>query len=196
MHAIFTQGLKMPPLPVNNGSLYVLEMTDPHKGPRALEMEDDYLATHPDFTPHGIDYWITNDGAILLYVVTHWINYTDSVEVFQYFPDKGSVKYVRSIYEKSMVNLNNVVVFGEDDLYVSHWKYFNNEVLHILEQLLYLPLTNVYHIVDGKLKSAVSGLCSANGINKSRNGRSVDIFWKELFCFAISLVYQLLFQLF
>ena len=163
----------MPLTAANNGSLYVLDLADPHKGPRQLKMEGNYSVAHPDFTPHGISHWVTEDGSIYLYVVTHWVNRKDTVEIFQYYPDKESIRFVNSISDETMTILNDLVVLGKDEFYVTNYRYFSNNFLHTLEQFLCLPLTNVYHYKRGKTRTVATNLRGANGINKSRNGKSV-----------------------
>ena len=99
------------------------------------------------------------------------MNYGDTIEVFQYYPDKESVRFVRSILDQSVGNLNDLVMVDEDEFYVTNWKYFNNDFFRLLEVYLHLPITKVYHVIKGKVQTAASGLRGANGINKSRNGR-------------------------
>ncbi len=159
----------------NNGALYVLEMSDPHKmPPKRLTFEGNYLIDHPDFNPHGISYFVTKNNDILIYVICHWSDNKDSIDVFQYYPDKGSVRLVRSITHSLSTNLNNLIVLDEDEFYVTNWRYFNNHFFHVLEQLLRLPLSNVYYVKGGEFSTVETGFKSANGIHVSRNGKYVD----------------------
>ena len=158
--------------PKNNGALYVLEMSNPHKErPKRLIFEEGYLADHSDFNPHGISYFVTQNNDIFLYVICHWSNNKDSIDVFQYYPHKGSVRLVRSITHSLTMNLNNLIVLNEDEFYVTNWKYFNNHFFHVLEQLLRLPLSKVYYFKEGEFTVVETGFRSANGIHVSRNGK-------------------------
>ena len=152
----------------------MIDMTnDPHKGPEPLQFEGSYLTDNPEFNPHGISHWITEKGKILIYVVCHW-NDKDSIDVFQYYPEKKSVKYIRSISDDSAVELNNLIVLSEEEFYVTNSRYFTSHLFGTLEQLFRLPLTKVYYVRDGEFRVVGSGFKGANGINVSRNKQLVD----------------------
>lgn len=162
--------------PDDIGGLYVMDMSDPYSGPRRLQITGNYLNDHTtDFNPHGIDYWITEQNEILLYVICHLDIRTgrDGIDVFRYYPDNSSVEFVRRISDDSGYNLNNLIVLSEDELYVTNWKYFNRPIFHVFEQLLTFPLSNVHHVKNGRFQTVASGLKSANGINISRNKRYI-----------------------
>ena len=152
--------------------LYYLDMSNSLNNPIPLEFENDYLKNNPDFNPHGISYWEDEDGVILLYVICHWRN-GDSVEVFRMNKQTMSVKYEKSIRHDILINMNNLIVIGKDEFYVTQWHYFTNHALQQLEIFLRLPLMSVFYY-NGKIEAvlqAAKGLRSPNGINKSNNNK-------------------------
>ena len=149
----------------------MLDMSDPHKGPKKLDIEGSYLDDHPDLMPHGISSWVAKNGDIFIYVVCHWSGLKDSVEIFQYYPSKASVRHIQSVSDDNVMHLNDLTVIDRDEFYVTNWRYFTNGFLHLLEQLIRLPLNKVYHVKNGKFNVVGSGFYSANGIHVSRNGK-------------------------
>ena len=58
--------------------------------------------------------------------------------------------------------LNNI---NEDEFFVTNWKYFENNILHTIEQFLRLSITKTLHYSKGKVTLVASRLAGANGIN-------------------------------
>ena len=159
------------------GNIYALDLTKSKTDLLTLKFEDLYWENNPDFSPHGISYWYdeaTKD--IYLYVISHW-NWlqSDSIEVFKYNPNALSLKYIKSIRDPLLQNINNLIVMGQDEFYATRWMYFNN-FLHTFEGIYRLPLTSVlYYNTAGKVTEVVTGLKGCNGINKSRNNKYIYI---------------------
>jgi hypothetical protein len=171
-HAIVSSGLQIPYIKEQfHGRIYMLDMTKSKVDPVSLKFEDSYFEDNPNFNPHGISYWHDEDGqSIYLYIISHWIE-DDSIEVFLYKPDSLSLKHVKSIRDPLIVNINNLIVTGFDQFYTTQWMYYKNKVLHQIEQIFQLPLTNVFYYDGKKATIVATGLKQANGINKSRNDK-------------------------
>lgn len=157
-----------------NGSIYMLDMNNVLNGPVKLLMDDDYIKQNPDFNPHGISYWENDKGVIFLYVICHWRK-SDSIEVFRYNPDTLSLKYSHRIQHEQLQLLNNIIVINEDDFFATNVKYFENSILHTIEQFLRLSITKTLHYSKGKVTVAASGLAGANGINISKNKKYIYV---------------------
>ena len=158
-----------------NGSIYMLDMNNVLNGPVKLLMDDEYIKLNPDFNPHGISYWENDKGVIFLYVICHWRK-SDSIEVFQYNPDTLSLKYSHRIEHEQLQFLNNIIIINEDEFFATNWKYFENSILHTIEQFLRLPITKTLHYSKEKVTVAASGLAGANGINISKNKKLFHYF--------------------
>ena len=158
-----------------NGSIYMLDMNNVLNGPVKVLMDDVYIEQNPDFNPHGISYWENDKGVIFLYVICHWRK-SDSIEVFQYNPYTLSLKYTRRIEHEQLQSLNNLIIINEDEFFATNSKYFENSILHTIEQFLRLPITKTLHYSNGKVAVVASGLAGANGINISKNKKLVHYF--------------------
>lgn len=162
----------------NRGALYVLKMDVKQSTPTEIKFTDNYLEDHPHFNPHGISYWVdeTTDE-ILLYVICHWEDHRDSVDMFLYDPKSLSVKFLKRFHDALLSNLNNLVVIGREEFYTTRWHYFTNSILFQIEQLFRLPLNSVVYY-DGNRETGrvvIDGLRSCNGINKANNGRYIYV---------------------
>ena len=150
----------------------MFDLKSPSAGPQKLLIEGSFLRETPDFTPHGMGHWINSDGLVFLYVINHRRE-RDTIECFLYNAESLSLKHRKTIEESSFSNLNDLVLVGLDELYVTHDHYFNIPFLHTFENYLRLPWAFVtYYNGDMKeTKIATTGLASVNGIAKSNSGK-------------------------
>ena len=153
-------------------SLYLLDMANPFGELRKIHLEDGYLESHPDFTPHGISMWMQRNGTVLIYVISHWPT-GDSVEVFKYNPKKVSLTYLRSLRHPILYELNGIVAVDEDTFYATTLFYSRFSIFKMVEMFLRLPLMHVAYFngKTGETKYAATHLSMPNGITESNNKR-------------------------
>ncbi|XP_011409611.2 PREDICTED: serum paraoxonase/lactonase 3-like [Amphimedon queenslandica] len=177
-HSIVTSGVQLDVsvLKPFYGSLYAVDMNVDDPTPIPIKFEENYLEENPYFNPHGLSYWIDNEnGDTLLYIVCHWMDHVDSVDVFLYNPNEFSVTFLKRVSHPLVHELNNIVAVSRHEFYATNWKYFNSKILSRLEQILQLPFNTIIYcnIKDKSCLTAATGLRSCNGINKSRNGKFI-----------------------
>ena len=150
----------------------MFDLKSPSAGPQKLLIEGSFLRETPDFTPHGMGHWINSDGHVFLYVINHRRE-RDTIECFLYNAESLSLKHRKTIQHSSFSYLNDLVLVGLDELYVTHDHYFSTAFLSRFEEYMRLPWTFVtYYNGDMKdVKIATTGLAFANGIAKSNNGK-------------------------
>ena len=153
--------------------IYMLDLNDKESSPVEVKFQKRYLEKNRLFTPHGMSHWENAKGEISLYVVTHWGDRADTIEVFQYFPDSVSLRHLKSISGDLIHNINDVVAVGDMEFYCNNDMYFSHATMRFLEVLLPINLNKViyYNGATGELKPAFTGLKYPNGIAKSNNGR-------------------------
>ena len=119
-------------------------------------------------------HWVTKDGAMILYFINHRKS-GDTVESFRYDPSKKSLVHRRTFRSKQFFNLNDLVLVGLDQFYVTVDHYFSNKAMFQLETYLRVPMAYVlYH--DGEESFVASeGLKYPNGIAKSNDGRYSEL---------------------
>ena len=151
----------------------MVDMNAPIAAPVKLAFTGDFLEQNPDFTPHGLGHW-AGEGDWLLYVINHHKEgLCDTVECFEYHPGNLSLTHLQTFFDPLFHNLNDLVLVGRDEFYVTNDRYFTQLFLHTVETMLRLPLGFVTHY-NGKTnqgKVAISGLRLPNGIAQSNNGR-------------------------
>ena len=150
----------------------MFDLKSPSAGPQKLLIEGSFLRETPDFTPHGMGHWINSDGLVFLYVINHRRE-RDTIECFLYNAESLSLKHRKTIQHSSFSYLNDLVLVGLDELYVTHDHYFSTSFLSSFEEYMRLPWTFVTYYNGGMkdVKIATTGLALANGIAKSNNGK-------------------------
>lgn len=151
----------------------MFDLNNPTQGPKELLLEGDFKERTMDFIPHGVAHWITEDGSIILYVINHRRGKKDFIESFFYNPDTLSLKYRKSFSHPLLREINDLVLVGLDELYVTNDHYFNIEFLKTAETYLRLPFSSVVYYNDAtqEVKTVAKGLKYANGVAMSNNGR-------------------------
>ena len=174
--------------------IYAFDLKYPNEGPMELTIDPAFVNHNDQFNPHGVGHWVTEDGEFLLYVVNHFKE-RDSVECFHYDVEGRFLKHRKSFQHSLLRNLNDIVIVGLDEFYVTVDHYFSIPIVQKVESLLALPLCTVvyYNAKSQDVKVAAQGLKYANGIAMSTNKRYVHIAQQcilEHYCVCNSTVYQ------
>ena len=155
----------------------MVDLRHPTPHPVKLSFVGEFLSkVSPDFNPHGLGSWVTEEGDYLLYVVNHRVDF-DAIECFIYHPNTKSLEHRKTISNSEMYNLNDVVLVEKDLFYTTRDRYSKNPTAKILEVFLRFSYGTILH-VDARggsahVKIAADRLAYGNGISKSNNGRCV-----------------------
>ncbi len=148
----------------------MFDFNDPSSGPKKLTMDQTFLDSCPDFTPHGVSQWIAGDS-VLLYIVNHRRG-KDTIESFQYDPETLTLLHRKTFEDPLIYNVNDLEVVELDKFYLTNDRYFLSGFMKGIEGNLRLPLASVTYY-DGEMgtsRTVASGLRYANGIAKSTDG--------------------------
>ena len=162
------EGVIEKPRPV----MFMFDLEKVEDGLVELKMDID----EEQFNPHGVGHWVTPEGHYIVYVISHQ-ELRDTVESFYFIGEEKLLKH-RATFEHSLFRqLNNMVVVGLDEFYVTVDYYFSHPMLKQLEFRLRLPLSTViyYNQLSGSVMTAASGLGNPNGIAQSNNRRYFHI---------------------
>ena len=142
------------------------------EGPIELTVDID----ERQFNPHGIGHWVSAEGVYIVYVINH-LDDRDTIESFYFNGVERQLQHRDSIEHPLLREMNDIVVVGLDEFYVTIDHYFSNTILKTVESLLRLPFCRVIYINkdSGTVKIAAAGLIYANGIAKSNNERFIAI---------------------
>jgi arylesterase/paraoxonase len=156
------EGIIEKPVP----KMYMFDFKKSEQGPIELAMDVD----QKDFNPHGVGHWVSAEGDYIIYVVSHQKE-RDTVESFYFNGEDKSLQHRRSIQHPLLRQMNDLVVVGLDEFYVTKDHYFSHPALQKMEFILRLPLCSVVYFNQDTAKRVAAGLTLANGIAKSNNGR-------------------------
>ncbi len=151
--------------------IYLMRLDVSHPEPIPLLLQG--FPKDPDcLAPHGMAGWVLENGTYLLYFINHRKE-GDVVESFEYLPRQSVLVHRKTIRDPLFRDLNNLVMVGDDEFYITVGRYFTNKLLKILESinLLPWPLAPVLYYHGGKAMVASEGLRYPNGIEKSLDGR-------------------------
>eukprot|EP01095_Lingulamoeba_sp_RSL-Kostka_P015063 TRINITY_DN680_c1_g1_i1.p1 TRINITY_DN680_c1_g1~~TRINITY_DN680_c1_g1_i1.p1 ORF type:complete len:376 (-),score=88.46 TRINITY_DN680_c1_g1_i1:71-1177(-) len=73
-----------------------------------------------EFHPHGLSIYETEEENYLLFVVNHFTNEGDSVEIFEYNPEERVLEHIKTIRDELFVSLNDIVAVDVDKFYVTN----------------------------------------------------------------------------
>ena len=148
--------------------MYMFDFRKSEQGLIELAM---YIDTR-DFNPHGIGHWVSVEGDYIIYVISHQKTH-DTIESFYFNGEDKSLQHRQSIHHPLLRQMNDLVVVGLDEFYVTVDHYFNHPTLQKFEFIFRLPLCSVVYFnqLHHTVKVAAAGLTYANGIAKSNNGR-------------------------
>ena len=146
-------------------------MFDMEKGEEGLvELKSDI--DDGEFNPHGVGHWVTPEGDYIVYVISHQ-EMKDTVESFYFMAEEKYLKH-RATFEHGLFRqLNDIVIVGLDEFYMTVDHYFSHPRLKQLEFNLRLPLSSVlyYNHDSGTARPVVERLGNPNGIAQSNNHR-------------------------
>lgn len=147
----------------------MFDFKKPEQGPIELMMID---FDKEQFNPHGVGHWVSPDGDYYLYVISH-LKSGDRVESFYFDTEEKQLRHRVSYSHPLLRQMNDIVVVGLDEFYVTVDHYFSHPWTKSIESILRLPLCNVvyFDVEADTVKVAVGGLTYPNGIAKSNNGR-------------------------
>ena len=148
--------------------IYLFDLNAVDEGPVALTIDLDFMQHYPEFNPHGVGHWVTEDGQYLLYVISHFRDH-DTVECFQYLTENRTLKHRKTFQHSLFWNLNDIVVVGLDEFYTTMDRYFTWSTLKTVEAILQLPLGSViyYNERSNDVKIAAKTLKYPNGLAMS-----------------------------
>lgn len=127
--------------------------------------------------PHGISLWREPDGRAALFVVNHpapghgWPAHT--IEIFDLQGD--ALVHRATLTDPSLVMPNDLVAVGLDRFYLTNTHAHGPGRLQALETYLQLGGAQVLRYGPGGFSVAIDDLVFPNGINVSRDGRTVYI---------------------
>ncbi len=129
------------------------------------------------FQPHGISLWVDEDGRDSLFVIKHPMmaggTPDHTIEVFDL--EDGGLVHRSSLTDESLVMPNDMVAVGRDEFYLTNTHHYPPGTMQTLETYLQLSRANVLHYRDGAFREALKGMRFPNGINVSRDGRTLYV---------------------
>jgi len=125
-----------------------------------------------EFNPHGIGWWMAENGDLSLFVVNHRRD-GHFVEIFDY--RGGKLVHRQSVSGALMHSPNDVIPVGPASFYVTNDHGNATALWRAVEE--YLQLARSYVLFyDGKtFRKVAGGLAYANGINLSPDGQTVYV---------------------
>lgn len=159
--------------PLAGGQIAAVELGDEGLGPaRPLILRN--RDTTP-FHPHGIDVWTTATGETRLFVINHVNRDTHLIEEFGVLDD--ALVFRRRLQHTLMHSPNDLVVAGDDELYVSNDRGLPASLM-LVEGALGLPCGNLVHYRQGQWTVLVEGVAYANGLE-------IDVTGEHLYLAAV-----------
>jgi arylesterase/paraoxonase len=125
-----------------------------------------------DFHPHGLSLYVGDDGRDVLYVVNH-AGGRHTIEVFDLFGSELSQRGTLS--DPLLVSPNDLVAVGRDRLYVTNDHANPTGFARQLEDYLQRSISTVVYYDGERFVEAASGIRYPNGINVSRDGKTVYV---------------------
>lgn len=149
--------------------MYMLDLNMSEQGPIELAMD---IIDKEEFNPHGVSYWISLEGDYIVYVVNHRQT-KDTIESFYFKYEEERLQHRGSFEHQLFHQLNDIVVVGLDEFYVTVDRYFSHPIVKTVESMLRLPLSNVVYFNNATQSGNIvaGGLMYANGIAQSNNQR-------------------------
>jgi arylesterase/paraoxonase len=133
-----------------------------------------YTQSDGRFHPHGIGFWSDDNGPDLLYVVNHQTQTSHSIEVFE-IDASGGAKHVKTLSDPSLISPNDVVAVARNELYVTNDHGVGRGPGQLFEDVLRRKRAQIVHVRDGRFETLVRELAYANGINASKDGKTIYV---------------------
>jgi arylesterase/paraoxonase len=130
------------------------------------------------FHPHGISLFVDAAGKETLYVINHPLPGVPLIEKFEVGED-GLLRHLRTLRDPTLVSINDLVAVDTERFYVTNDHHNPFGPMQLVEDVMQGLLGKsaakgsvVYY--DGKrFRSVVQGTGYANGINVSRDGKTL-----------------------
>jgi len=123
-----------------------------------------------DFRPHGFSLYKMANGETRLFVINH-AGKQQTVDIFSLKQNKLTL--MRSIQSEKLHSPNDIVAVGPEQFYATNDHHYSSGIMHVLENYLTLPISNVMYFDGEDYKQVASGISFANGINVSANGKQL-----------------------
>ena len=154
------------------GKIYTFNFTSHDRSAKELRLKGglDFAS----FTPHGISLWedpVT--GEVLLYVINHARHDIDTVEVFKYAEENRTLHHMRTITDKTLSNLNDLIVVGQDEFYATNDRYFRYSWQYMMEMIFMLPWGSLTYYKHGQSKIVSDSLFFPNGVAVSPDSKYI-----------------------
>jgi arylesterase/paraoxonase len=147
-------------------SLYAYDLNAPSSRPV------DLLPDNPGFRPHGISLHVAEDGTGTLFAINHAAG-RHAIEVYDVGPSR--LTHRATLADPSLVSPNDLVAVTPTQVYVTNDHRHPVGPMRAVEEYLRRPWTNVV-LWDGRaFREVAGGIQLANGINVSRDGRTVYV---------------------
>ncbi|XP_055974302.1 serum paraoxonase/lactonase 3-like [Sorex fumeus] len=173
--AFISTGLKYPGMqsfaPDEPGHIFLIDLNKKTPKVQVLQINDGF--DKASFNPHGISTFIDKDHTVYLYVVNH-PHLTSTVEIFKFEEQQHSITHLKTIKHELLQSLNDIVVIGPEQFYVTRDHYFTNFLMQV-EMFLGLPWTSVLYYTPTEIKEVAKGFLSANGITISLDKKYIYV---------------------
>jgi arylesterase/paraoxonase len=155
------------------GGIYAYELADPVG--QLVNLTPDADVT---LQPHGLSLWVGAAGRAVLFVINHPPPGTGlpahTVEVFELEGDV--LRHRESLSDPELLVMpNDIVAVGANRFYLTNTHRNPPGRAQTLETLLRRPGANVVHYDGARFRVAVPDLVYPNGINASRDGRTLYV---------------------
>ncbi|MBX3023713.1 SMP-30/gluconolactonase/LRE family protein [bacterium] len=127
--------------------------------------------------PHGISLWREPDGREVLFAVNHpapghgWPEHT--IEIYDLAGD--TLTHRATLTDPRLVMPNDLVAVGVDRFYVTNTHAYGRGRMQVIETYLRLRGAQVLRYGPGGFTTAIAKLVFPNGINVSRDGRTIYV---------------------
>lgn len=148
------------------GAIWTLDISKPD----AVPVDATSGALPDGFWPHGIGFFRAYDGTKTLFVISH-ANNKHSIEIFDV--NGATLTHRRTVTGAPLVSPNDIVGVGPESFFVTNDHANTQGLMRTVEDYGRLKQTTVQFYDGANFTTALSGIGGANGINISKDGRSL-----------------------
>jgi len=154
------------------GAIWSYDLEEPNASPVNLTPDAD-----ASFQPHGISLWVDDAGPDVLFVINHAPEEEGAerhtVEIYD-VTERG-LAHRASLTHPLLVMPNDLVAVGRDRFYLTNTHRHPPGVMQTLETFLQIAGAQVLFYGPGGFRLAIDDMVFPNGINISRDGRTLFI---------------------
>ena len=154
------------------GAIWGYDLDQPNASPVNLTPDAD-----ASFQPHGISLWADGDGPDVLFVINHapleGVDARHTVEIYD-VTENGLV-HRASLTHPLLVMPNDLVAVGRDRFYLTNTHRYPPGTMQTLETYLQIAGAQVLFYGPGGFRPAIEDMVFPNGINISRDGRTLFV---------------------